>query len=47
MLCAKDIKKLDLVIIKIIPLLVYNLKIIKIYYAIYNYFCLLEVVIEN
>ena len=47
MLCVKDIKKLDLVIIKKIPLLVYNLKNFKIYYAIYNYFCLLEVVIKN
>jgi hypothetical protein len=29
MLCVKDIKKLDLVIIKKIHLLVYNLKILK------------------
>ena len=29
MLCVKDIKKLDLVIIKKVPLLVYNLKILK------------------
>ena len=29
MLCVKDVKKLDLVIIKKILLLVYNLKILK------------------